>query len=67
MLTQKRLREMLNYDPSTGIFIFAKGKRRGKIAGSQHDGRGFTKIAIDGERYLMHRLPGLEKSSVTFR
>ena len=59
MLTQKRLREVLNYDPSTGIFTFAKGRRKGDVAGTQHDVRGFMKVAIDGERHLLHRLAWL--------
>jgi hypothetical protein len=59
MLTQKRLREVLNYDPATGIFNFAQGRRKGKTAGTQHDDRGFMKVAIDGERHLLHRLAWL--------
>ena len=56
MLTQKRLREKLRYDPETGIFTFAKGKRRGKVAGTAHDARGFLKVLIDNERHLLRRL-----------
>lgn len=59
MLTQKRLREVLNYDPVTGIFTFAKGKRKGKIAGTSHDPRGFLKVQIDNQRHLLHRLAWL--------
>lgn len=59
MLTQKRLREVLRYDPDTGIFTFAKGRRKGKVAGTRHDGRGFLKVSIDNERHLLHRLAWL--------
>ncbi len=64
MLTQKRLREILDYNPATGIFTFIKGKRKGEIAGTQHDGRGFLKVAIDNKRYLLHRLAWLWMTGV---
>lgn len=59
MLTQKRLREVLNYDPNTGIFTWKKGARRGKIAGTLHDERGFLKVSIDNKRYFLNRLAWL--------
>lgn len=57
MLTQKRLREVLHYNPEAGIFRFAKGTRKGKVAGTLHDDRGFPKVSIDNERHMLHRLP----------
>lgn len=59
MLTQRRLMEVLTYNPETGIFTWNKGARKGKVAGAQHDGRGFLKVAIDKERHLLHRLAWL--------
>lgn len=59
MLTQKRLHQVLHYDPGTGSFTFARGRRKGKVAGTRHDDRGFLKVAIDGERHLLHRLAWL--------
>lgn len=49
-LTQERLKQVLIYDPDTGIFI-----RNGKIAGSR-DRRGYTRITIDGVKHWAHRL-----------
>jgi hypothetical protein len=59
MLTQKRLCEVLNYTPETGLFTWAKGARKGKVAGTMHDGRGDLKVSIDNERHLLHRLAWL--------
>lgn len=59
MLTQKRLREVLHYNPETGIFTWTKGDRRGKRAGTVHDDRGYLKVSIDNRRYPLHRLAWL--------
>lgn len=59
MLTQKRLREVLHYNPETGIFRFTKGTRKGKLAGTLHDHRGYLKVSIDNERHMLHRLAWL--------
>ncbi len=59
MLTQERLHELLHYHPQTGIFRWRTGKRKGKIAGTRHDERGFLKVSIKNRRYLLHRLAWL--------
>jgi len=59
MLTQKRLHEILHYDPKTGIFKWLSGKRKGQFAGTRHDERGFLKVSIKNKRYLLHRLAWL--------
>ncbi|CAN7192555.1 HNH endonuclease [Acidovorax sp. LjRoot117] len=61
-LTSARLREIVSYDKSTGIFISRidiagnvfTGKPRGTIL---H--RGYIGIRVDGRRYLAHRLAWL--------
>ncbi len=59
MLTTERLKELLDYDPLTGIFrwrVDRKGAiRRGKVAGGP-DQKGHMSIAIDGVRYMAHRV-----------
>lgn len=59
MLTQKRLHEILHYDPQTGIFRWRTGKRKGQVAGTRHDERGYLKVSIKNRRYLLHRLAWL--------
>ena len=61
-LTADRLREVLSYDPTFGIFIWRKKSHKssssvkiGDIAGSV-DNTGYIRIWIDGKRYVGHRL-----------
>lgn len=61
MLTQARLKELMSYDPNTGIFIREQNRgktMKGSIAGTtRHDG--YVTVFIDGHRYLTHRLAWL--------
>jgi hypothetical protein len=59
-LTAERLREVLAYDPDTGIFtwISPSGRRakQGDRAGSFNTSIKYRVIGIDGVRYYEHRL-----------
>lgn len=66
-ITPGRVREVLSYDPLTGVFIWKhrcnvnrrwNTKNAGKVAGSAHNG-GYIHIAIDGRKYLSHYLAWL--------
>lgn len=61
-LTQSRLKEVLAYDPVTGVFTWkvALGKRRkaGEVAGTMHNA-GYRTIRIDGVSHYSHRLAWL--------
>lgn len=61
MLTQKRLKELLHYEPQTGTFTWLVKRnshsgsvKPGSIAGCQV--QRYIIIGIDGERLLAHRL-----------
>lgn len=58
MITQERLKELLHYDPNTGIFTRLKSlsprAMRGSTAGTTQKGR--IIICIDNKRYKAHRL-----------
>lgn len=59
IITQERVRQLVSYDPSTGLFrwlVAPNGRVKiGAIAGSTTN-RGYVRIALDGKRYLAHRL-----------
>ena len=65
-LTQQRLKELLEYDPETGVFVWKKKSGRrgaalapiGSVAGSD-DGNGYIRIGIDYKDYRGHRLAWL--------
>ena len=56
-LTHARLREVLNYDEKTGVFRWNVSNRglEGEVAGWAN-GCGYTRIGVDGKRYLASRL-----------
>ena len=66
MITQKRLKELLNYNPNTGIFTHLISKNNGvsvgDIAGCVHpcsSGKKYITIKIEGKLYRAHRLAWL--------
>lgn len=60
ILTQSHLKELLTYDPITGIFIwkvrFSNRNKIGGVAGGSLSPDGYYRVGIYGESYLLHRL-----------
>lgn len=60
VLTAERLRELLFYEPETGLFRWRKNIKGGAKAGAGAGGKpktnGYIYIGIDGKRYLASRL-----------
>jgi hypothetical protein len=61
-LTQERLKELLTYDPETGVFVWvtrpSKSIKVGDVAGSFRPD-GYRQIQIDGAQFRAHRLAWL--------
>jgi len=61
ILTQTRLKELLEYDPNTGIFYRIKNLQGAGFVGDQagSPAQGYLTIMIDGRNYRCHRLAWL--------
>ncbi len=58
MVTSVRLKQVLHYEPETGVFRWITGRNTSKIAGSPNR-RGYIRIQIggrNGREYYAHRL-----------
>lgn len=61
-LTAERLRELLTYDPETGVFKWnagGKGRRLDRVAGGLHPTLGYWYIGVDRVKYPSHRVAWL--------
>jgi hypothetical protein len=62
-LTAERLREVLHYNPDTGVFTrLVASRHNARFVGSEAgrtQGIGYREIRVDGRRYLAHRLAWL--------
>lgn len=59
ILTVSRLREVLRYDPETGLFtrnLTTGGEVKGCVAGGVDQINGYVRICVDGKSYKAHRL-----------
>jgi len=61
ILTQERLKELLSYDPETGVFVWVKKPstkvKIGSVAG--FNSYGYRRIQIGGAAFCLHRLAWL--------
>lgn len=61
MLTWERLKEVLHYDPETGIFTWrvSQGRSKAGTRAKTKDQCGYLKLRIDTKRYFVQRLAWL--------
>lgn len=61
-VTAELVRDLLDYNPDTGVFIKKNGggpKKRGEVIGSRNKYTGYWSTTIHGNNYYLHRLAWL--------
>lgn len=61
-ITQTELKQLLSYDPLTGLFTYLKSvprRKKGSLAGTRTPGGDYLNIAIKRKAYKAHRLAWL--------
>lgn len=60
-ITAEELRQILHYDPETGIFTWAKPRPKIRVGNQAGyiDKKGYRYTEIDGKGYFIHRLAWL--------
>ena len=59
MLTAERLKQLVSYDPETGVFTNSTPRKKvrvGEVAGALDKSNGYIKLTIDRRHYFAHRL-----------